>query len=259
MRKKDKNPASTDGTMSLSGHLKELRNRLIICVICLVVSFLVGLYFAPSLIEILTDIGKQYQYEFIYISPQELLLQQFSMAFLAGICITLPVILYHVWAFIQPGLKKNENALFLCALVFGLVFFILGVIFAFKIMMPFMLRFLISISTGTDIQASVSVGNYLSFLKTIFIIFGIVFELPVVSVVLTQLGLIRVEWMRKGRKFIIIIIFFIAAVITPPDVVSQVMVAIPMIGLYEISILICAFLLKFKKPALSDDDQDEDK
>ena len=258
MKKQKNNKTPADGTMSLTGHLKELRNRLIICVVCLIVSFLVGLYFAPSLVEILTDIGRQYGYQFIYISPQELLLQQFSMAFLAGICITLPLILYHVWAFMQPGLKKNENALFLCALVFGLFFFILGVFFAYKIMLPFMLRFLITISTGTDIHASVSVANYLTFLKTIFIIFGIVFELPVVSVILTQLGLIKVAWMRKGRKFVIIIIFLVAAVITPPDVVSQVMVAIPMLGLYEISILICALLQKIRKPKMFDSNTDEE-
>lgn len=239
--------AATDETMPLSGHLRELRNRLVICIICLIVFFLVGLHFAPDLVKILTDIGEIYGYTYVYIAPQELLMQYFSIALLAGVCISFPVILYHIWAFVRPGLRKNENFLFLSAMLFGLVCFVVGVLFAYKIMLPFMLRFLIDISKGSDITASISVQNYITFLLTIFMIFGIVFELPVVSVLLTQMGLLKVEWMKKGRRVIIVVIFFVAAVITPPDIVSQIMVAIPMIGLYELSIIICSLLLKVKR------------
>ena len=249
-----------DGTMTLSGHLTELRNRIIICVVSLVVSFLIGLHFAPDLVTLLTDIGKGYGYTYIYISPQELLLQYFSVALLAGIVITFPIILYHVWAFIQPGLKKNENALFLAAMGSGLVCFVIGVLFAYKVMLPFMLHFLIDLSSGSDIHASVTVGNYMTFLLTIFIIFGIVFELPVVAVLLTQMGLVKVVWMKKARKFIIVIIFFVAAIITPPDIVSQIMVAVPMIGLYELSILLCTVLGRIRpfRRRSSDDEDDDD-
>ncbi len=110
-----------------------------------------------------------------------------------------------------------------------------------------MLHFLIGISAGSEITASISVQNYITFLLTIFMIFGIVFELPVISVLLTQMRLLKVEWMKKGRRVIIIVIFVVAALITPPDIVSQVMVAIPMVGLYEISIIICSILMKFRK------------
>lgn len=239
--------SKSEKNMSVTGHLRELRNRLVICLVCLVVSFLVGLHFAPDLVEFMTDIGKGYGYTYVYISPQELLMQYFSVAMLAGVCITLPVILYHIWAFVQPGLRKNENALFLSALFFGLICFVIGILFAYKIMLPFMLHFLIDISAGSDITASISVQNYMGFLLTIFMIFGIVFELPVVSVLLTQMGLLKIEWMRKGTRVIIVVIFFVSAVITPPDIVSQIMVAIPMIGLYELSIVISAVLLKLKR------------
>lgn len=254
--KKKKAVPNNDGTMSLSGHLKELRNRIIICVVCLVVFFLLGLHFAPDVVETLTGIGKQYGYEFVYIAPQELLLQYFSIALIAGVVTSVPVILYHVWAFIQPGLKKNENKMFLATLVFGLFFFILGVLFAYKIMLPFMLQFLISLSLGSDVSASVSVANYVTFLMTIFLVLGAVFELPVVSVLLTQIGLVKVEWMKKFRKVMIVVIFFVAALITPPDVVSQVMVAVPMLGLYELSILICSILGKRKRKAEVSEDED---
>lgn len=243
--------------MTLSGHLRELRNRVVICIVCLVVSFLAGLNFAEDIVDVLTDIGVTYGYTYVFISPQELLLQYFSVAMVAAVCVTLPVILYQIWAFVQPGLKKNENVLFLSALFFGLICFIVGVMFAYKIMLPFMLRFLIGLSKGSDITAAVSVQNYIGFLLTIFMIMGVVFELPVIAVLLTQLGLVKISWMKKGRKFVIVMIFLIAALITPPDIVSQIMVAFPMIGLYELSIIICAFLQRLRRKRKAEEGADE--
>ncbi len=244
-------------SMTLTGHLRELRNRLVICIVCLVGSSLVGLHYAPQLVDMLTDIGKDYGYTYVFIAPQELLMQYFSIALLAGVCITFPVILYHIWAFVQPGLQKHENALFLSAIFFGLLCFIAGIVFAYKIMLPFMLHFLIGISAGSEITASISVQNYITFLLTIFMIFGIVFELPVISVLLTQMRLLKVEWMKKGRRVIIIVIFIVAALITPPDIVSQIMVGIPMVGLYEISIVICSILMKFRKKEAEEEDEEQ--
>ena len=180
-------------------------------------------------------------------------------SFLPAVCFSFPVILYEVWAFVQPGLRENENRLFMIALLAGLAFFVLGVAFAYKIMLPFMLHFLIGLSAGSDVTASVSVANYLTFLMTIFMIMGIVFELPVISVVLTQLGLLKVKWMRKARKFVIVGIFFVAALITPPDIVSQIMVAVPMMGLYELSIVICTLLLKSRKKTEDDEEETDEK
>jgi sec-independent protein translocase protein TatC len=252
----------TEKNMTLSGHLRELRNRLVVCIICLVVFMLAGLHYAPNLVDNLTGIGKAYGYTYVYIAPQELLMQYFSIALLTGVVVTLPVILYNIWAFVQPGLKKNENGLFLSAMFFGLICFVIGIIFAYKIMLPFMLYFLIDLSKGSNITASISVQNYMTFLLTIFMIFGIVFELPVVTVALTQMGLLKVQWMRAGRRVVIVVIFFVAALITPPDIVSQIMVSIPMIGLYELSIIISSILLKVRKKKKSEeedeDDEDED-
>lgn len=242
--------------MTLSGHLRELRSRVLVCLVCLVVTFLAGLHFAPDIIDFLTDMGKDYGYTYVYLAPQELLMQYFSVALLSGVCVTLPLILYQIWAFVQPGLKKNENILFLSAMISGLLCFALGVFFAYRVMLPFMLYFLIDISKGSGIAASISVQNYLSFLLTIFVIFGIVFELPVVSVLLTQMGLLKVKWMKTGRRFVIVLIFFIAAVITPPDIVSQIIVAVPMIGLYELSILISALLLRLRRRRKVRDDEE---
>ncbi len=245
--RRQKGSHGKEKNMTLSGHLRELRNRVVVCLVCLIVTFLAGLHFAPDIIDFLTDMGKGFGYTYVYLAPQELLMQYFSVAFLAGVCVTLPLILYQIWAFVQPGLKKNENILFLSAMVSGLLCFVLGIFFAYKVMLPFMLYFLIDISKDSGITASISVQNYMSFLLTIFVIFGIVFELPVVSVLLTQMGLLKITWLKTGRRFVIVLIFFVAAVITPPDIVSQIMVAIPMIGLYELSILISSLLLRLRR------------
>ena len=245
-RKKAEN---RDKEMSLSEHLCEMRNRLLVCAALLVVSLLAGLHFAPELVDLLLDIGRACGYRFVYIAPQELLMQYFSTALLLGLCVTLPVFFYESWAFVRPGLRKNESLIFLFAMIFGLLCFGLGVYFAYRIMLPFMLYFLSSVGGGSGVSASVSVQSYMSFLMTVFVVFGIVFELPVLSILLTQMGLLRVQWMRKGRRVVIVAIFVAAALITPPDVVSQIMVAIPMMALYELSILLCTLVQKLRDRA----------
>lgn len=229
-----------DREMPLSDHLRELRNRLFVCAAVLLVSSLAGMYFAPRIIELLLEIGRSYQYRFVYIAPQELLLQYVSTALICGLCVMVPVLLYETWAFVQPGLRRREKVLCLFAMVFGLLCFCGGVYFAFRIMLPFMLYFLITLSGASSASASISVQSYISFLTTVFLVFGVVFELPVVSVLLNRLGVLKVRWMRKGRRVMIVVIFLAAALITPPDVVSQIMVAVPMLALYELSILLCA-------------------
>lgn len=232
--------------MSLTGHLREMRNRILVCVILLAVAVAGSLAYAKEIVGFLLDMGRDYGYRFVYIAPQELLMQYFSVSLIAGICLTLPVLFYQVWAFLRPGLKKGENLFFLLAMIFGFLCFGAGVYFAYRIMLPFMLSFLLSLGSGSGVSASVSVQNYIGFIMTIFVIFGLVFELPVISVLLTQMGVIKVQWMKKGRKLVIVAIFFVAAVITPPDVVSQILVAVPMAALYECSILLCGFCERVK-------------
>ncbi len=249
--------AENNGDMPLTDHLKELRKRLIICVICIVAAFLIGLNFADRLVTLLTDLGSQFGYVFVTLEPAELLLQYFTVALITAILVALPVIIFNVWAFMRPGMSGTENRVFGLVIFTGLICFIIGILFAYKVMLPFMLRFLIGISEGTAIESSISVAKYLSFLFTIFIIFGIVFEMPVVTVSLTRLGLLKTAWLVKARKFVIIVIFFVAAFITPPDMVSQVMVALPMLLLYQLSLIICQVLDKRKKAEADEDAAEE--
>ena len=236
------------GSMPLTGHLKELRNRIFVCLGFFFAAFLLGMNRAPAFVQFLLKMGEENKYRFIYISPQELLLEYVSVAVVFAVILSLPVLLYEIWAFLCPGLTPTERVMILLAMVFGLLFAFLGILFAYKVLLPFMLYFLYSLGAESGIEASVSVQNYISFLMTIFIIFAVIFELPVVTVTLTRLGILKVDWMKRFRKFVIILIFFIAAIITPPDVVSQVMVAVPMVLLYEMSIVLCVFVDKFAQP-----------
>ena len=256
-RKKAK-AENPEAEMSLSGHLKELRNRLGICLVVLVVAMVAALSKAADLVEILLELGRDKGYEFIYIAPQELLMEYVSISLVVGICVTLPILFYQIWAFVRPGLKKRENFFFVFAMVFGFICFCIGLVFAWEIMLPFMLNFLSSLSGGNDVEAAISVQKYISFLLTIFIVFGVLFELPMVTSLLAQLGLMKKEWMKKARRPAIVVIFFVAALVTPPDVVSQAMVAIPVIGLYELSIVLCGVFERFRKKEPEEGEEEED-
>ena len=247
MKTKDNASASPDGSMSLSGHLRELRNRILICVILLVVVFGVCLSFAPHIVTALTNMGQRYNYVYVYIAPQELFLVYMNVALVGAVVVCFPVLAYQIYAFCSPGLSGKERGYISDSLVAGGLCFLAGVAFAYFISLPFMLRFLIQFTGEVDVSASISIQQYVSFLLTVFVIFGLVFELPVVSVLLTGLGLVRAEWLVKGRKVMVVIIFVLAAIITPPDIVSQVMVAVPMLGLYEISIALSRVVGKAKK------------
>ena len=116
-----------NGEMPLSDHLRELRNRLLVCAALLFAATLVGLYFAPRIVELLLNVGRGYHYHFVYIAPQELLMQYVTTALICGLCATVPVLLYEAWAFIQPGLRRREKALCLFSMIFGLICFCGGV------------------------------------------------------------------------------------------------------------------------------------
>ena len=241
-------PDKKSGEMGVTEHLRELRNRLIVCLAALLLCMGAGLAFADRAVRALLATGEAYGYRFVYLSPQEMLLQYVSVAFVCAVCVTLPVALYEVWAFLRPGLKRNERVFYILTMLSGLAFAALGILFAAKALIPFMLRFLMTLNRESGAAASVSVQNYVSFLLTIFVIFAVIFELPVAAVLLTQFGLVKIEWLKRARRVMIVVTFFVAAVITPPDIVSQVMVALPLLGLYEFSILVSALAARLRKP-----------
>ena len=255
-RKKKAEVMSDDGSMTLTGHLKELRNRLIICAAVFVVGVIGFLAISDKLIDLLTAMAMNANYTFVFLAPQEKLMQYFRVSLIAAVIVTIPVALYQVYAFAKPGLKRSESFFFRLVLLFGLALFCVGVLFAYKLMMPFMLRFL---STGIEgaeyIQTTTSIESYVNLCLTMFIIFGCVFEMPLITIILSKMGIINPQLLKQVRGVAIVIIFFIAAVVTPPDIVSQCMVAGPMVLLYFISILLSGI---FYKPKEDDDDEEDD-
>lgn len=246
-------------SMNLTGHLRELRNRIVISIVTLIAAFLIFFQFADNIVDHLTKIGAEFGYAFVYISPQELFLQYMKVGFIGALCIASPVLLYHIGRFIAPGLKKNEKLVMFLSMIFGLFFFLIGVFFAYKITLPFMLNFFVSVNTTSNITASISIANYITMLVTTFLVFGIVFELPVVTVILTQLGFLKPEWMVSARPFAIVVIFVVGALITPPDIVSQCLISGPMIVLYQLSIYLCKiFCKRCKKTKAESEDEMED-
>lgn len=225
--------------MSLTGHLKELRNRILVVIAVLFAGLLICFNYAGPIVNLLTQQGTELGYQFVYLSPQALFMQYIKVALIGAICLGSPVILYEIWAFIRPGLERKENFVFFFAMVAGLFFFI-------------------HVNASASIIASISIESYLSFIMTIFITFGTVFEMPVATVILTQLGLMRPEWMVKGRSVVIVVIFIVAAIITPPDVVSQIMIALPMLLLYQLSIWLCRVFRKRKIAGNEDEEEDEE-
>ncbi len=244
-----------DGSMSLTGHLRELRNRVLVCAVVFVVATVVFLTISDRLVDLLAAMGLKANYTFVFIAPQEKLIQYFRLSLIAAVVVTVPVALYQIYAFARPGLKKNERFFFGLVLVFGLVLFCIGVLFAYSISLPFMLNFLGSLEGTAYITANISIESYLNFCLLVFIIFGVVFEMPLVTIILARMGIASPELMKKGRGIAIVLIFFIAAVITPPDIFSQTMVAIPMCLLYFLSTFLSRI---FYKPRFGLGDEDED-
>ena len=232
--------------MTLTGHLGELRKRMAISILALVIGMLFCLQASGQMTDWLIEWGVSYGYHFIFVSPQEMIIQYLKVALVGGIFCSFPVLIFEIFHFLYPALKGHEKRNLIAALIFGLFFFLMGLLFAHMVSLPFMLKFLIKVNTSKAVQAMITVENYLSFILTVYIIFGIVFEMPVILGLLTQIGLVEPWWLRKFRPYMFVVIFAIAALITPPDIFSQIMVAVPMCGLYEISIFISMVIKKRK-------------
>ncbi len=258
-RKKKAEVMEDDGSMTLTGHLKELRNRLIICAAVFVVGVIGFLAISDKLIDLLTAMAMNANYTFVFLAPQEKLMQYFRVSLIAAVIVTIPVALYQIYAFAKPGLKKSETFFLKLVILLGLALFCVGVLFAYKLMMPFMLRFLSTGIEGADyIQTTTSIESYVNLCLTMFVIFGCVFEMPLVTIILSKMGIIYPELLKKVRGVAIVCIFLIAAVVTPPDIVSQCMVALPMVLLYFISIFLSGIFYKPKSDAEDEDDDTED-
>lgn len=240
--------------MTVAGHLRELRARLFWSVLVFVALSVLCFVFIQRFVDAALALSSGF--DFVYLSPSELLTSYMKLALVLGLVLSSPFILWQIWAFVQPGLTRQEAASARSAIIAGFVFFLLGVVFCYILILPLTLQFLYNFNGSRDITASISFNNYMNFILGMLVAFGVVFEMPVLSFLLSRLGLLKPTILVKGRKYAILIVFLVAALITPPDVLSQIMTAIPMLGLYELSIVVSR--AAYKKRAEDEDGEDED-
>jgi sec-independent protein translocase protein TatC len=240
--------------MTVAGHLTELRQRLFWSVLVFVVVSVVCFVFIQKFVDVALALSPDFQ--FVYLSPSELMTSYMKLALVLGLVLSSPFILWQIWSFVQPGLTKAESRSALSAVVAGFVCFLVGAVFCFTVILPITLQFFYNFNGSKEITANISFNNYMNFVLGMLVAFGVVFEMPVLSFLLARLGLLKPEWLAAGRKYATLIIFFIAAVITPPDVVSQIMTALPMLALYELSIMVSRKAFKLRPS--QDEDEEED-
>ena len=239
----------TDEKLPLTQHLEELRRRLITCLIAAALGFAVAYFFAGQLFLVLARPLSDLLPEgstFIFTGITEGFFTYLKLAFFAGIFLAMPVILHQSWCFVAPGLYSSEKKYVLPFVILSSLFFVFGVVFGYYAVLPLAYTFFIGYNTDY-IRMLPSMREYLSFSCKFLLAFGIVFELPIFVLFLSKIGVVNERQLRSNRKFVLLMIFVVAALLTPPDVVSQVLMAVPLIILYEISILIARIFTK--KPA----------
>ncbi|HEX5795553.1 MAG TPA: twin-arginine translocase subunit TatC [Geminicoccaceae bacterium] len=236
-----------DRQLPLLDHLIELRNRLMYACAAIFAGFLLCYFFADHiyafLVQPLADI---YQGEtgrrMIYTGLTEAFFTYLKVAFWAGAFLTFPIVAAQLWLFIAPGLYRNEKQAFLPFLVATPILFFMGGAIAYYVVFPLAWRFFVSFETAggpqsLPIELEARVGEYLSLVMKLIFAFGLSFQLPVALTLMGRVGLIGSEGLSRNRKFAIVGVFTVAAIITPPDIISQVTLAIPILILYEISII----------------------
>jgi sec-independent protein translocase protein TatC len=247
---------SEDAKMPLLDHLVELRQRLLYSFVGFIIAFFasyaVAEYIFDFLVQPLADltVGQENR-RLIYTALHEAFFTYIKVAFFTAACIAFPIVAIQIWGFVAPGLYKNERRAFLPFLIATPVLFTAGAAMVYYVVIPLAWKFFLSFETpGGDgslaLELEPKVDQYLSLVMRLIFAFGVSFELPVLIVLLAKAGLATADGLRAKRKYAIVFAFVAAAILTPPDVISQVLLAVPIIFLYEVSIL-CAGMIERKR------------
>ncbi len=264
-----KKKASPEKEMSFLDHLEELRWHLVRSTIAVVVLGIIAFMFKGFIFDVLIfgptkpefptykmfcEISRYLGMEIFCYQEMPFTIQsrtmtgQFSAhmwtSIYVGIIVAFPYILYEFWKFISPGLKEKERSSSRGFIAFASVLFFLGVLFGYYLITPLSINFLGSYQVSEEVLNQFDLDSYISLVRTSVLACGIVFELPILMYILTKIGLVTPEILKKYRKFALIIVLILSAIITPPDVVSQIIVAIPILILYEVSIYISKFVIR---------------
>jgi sec-independent protein translocase protein TatC len=248
VEKKDEATGKDDDSLeegTLLSHLVELRNRLVRIAIAVIAVFLVLLPFSARIFAIVSEPiravlpgGKMIATEVA--SP---LLAPFKLTFFVALFIAMPVVLYQVWAFVAPGLYKKEKRFAIPLLASSIFLFYLGIAFAYFIIFPVIFGFFAAIAP-VDVEVQTDISKYLDFITTIIFAFGLAFEVPIATVLVVWTGLTTPAKLSKARPYVFLGAFVVGMFLTPPDVISQTLLAVPMYLLYELGILMSKFYVK---------------
>lgn len=240
-------PVSTDKEMPLVEHLVELRTRLLWSAVVFIAAFFLCFAFAQQIYDFLVQPlaaamekrgGSQ---RMIYTALTEAFFTYVKVGAFGAALVSFPLVATQVWMFVAPGLYRHEKRAFLPFLILSPLLFVLGGAMVYYVVMPMAWEFLLGFQTTRaqtvlPIQLEAKVGEYLGLVMRLILAFGFCFQMPIILTLLARIGVVSAASLAKGRKYAIVFIFIIAAVVTPPDIISQVLLAIPMIGLYEISV-----------------------
>ncbi len=247
----------TDQKMPLTAHLEELRKRLIASLIALVVGFGISYGFKERLFFFLSRPLEQHLPKgstLQYIGIPEAFLTYLKISLFGGLVLAMPVILYQLWRFVAPGLYEREKRYVIPFVVFSMAFFLTGASFCYYIVFPFVFRFFMSFSGG-PLVAMPAIRQYLSFATRLLVAFGLIFEMPIFFFFLGRMGLVSYKGLARQRRIAVVLVFVAAAVLTPPDVISQLMLAGPLMILFELSVQIVR--ITGKRPGGGEEEEEE--
>lgn len=247
-KEKNKKRTSTAKEMPFLDHLEELRRRILKCLGSVFLITVVSFPFTGWLLDFLTHPNDRLEEpaKLIFLKPTGMLMVRMEIALAVGLVASLPVLFYQFWQFVAPGLLPKEKQYVFPALLFTTFCFLAGATFAYIVLIPTVLPFLFSMGTES-IEANINITEYMSFVLRLILVAGLIFELPVLSFFLSRIGILKPTFMRKYRRYGIVLVFIFSAIVTPPDPMSQMLMAFPLIFLYEISIGIAALGYRKKK------------
>ncbi len=228
-----------DDKLPFTSHLEELRKRLITSFIAISVGFVLAFGFKERLFGILVRPlvnAMKHGETLIYTGLPEAFFTYLKVSFLAGIMVASPIILYEFWMFVAPGLYRQERRLMIPIVILSSFFFVAGALFGYFVVFPWGFQFFLGFATET-IRPLPSMREYFGFAAKLLLAFGLVFELPLVITFLAKLGIVSVDFLKKNRKYAMLLFFAVAAILTPPDVITQILMALPLMVLYEVSII----------------------
>ncbi len=221
-----------DEKLPLVAHLQELRGRLVKAFVFFLAGSAVAYFFVDPVKEhLIRPVGR-----LVFIAPQEAFLANIKIALFGGAFLASPFIIFQLWQFIRSALKGAEKRYILLFAPFSFLLFLLGASFGYFVIVPIGMKFLLSFASDT-VRPMISITRYVSFLAVLTLAFGVIFELPLASLLLTKLRIVTPQFLSGRRKYAVVLIFIFAAILTPPDVVTQCLMAVPLLVLYEVGII----------------------